>query len=134
DFVIPIVSPGPSIQGLRISTEGSAAETPISLAISRNLTEPPLATRAGRFQSKSSAIEWDLGGIPFESGRRYFLQISAAQPTGLDISARAFHPADMVTRVQDDVAHAAIVTIVHRDAEHIEAFLEAIYRKTYAGP
>jgi GT2 family glycosyltransferase len=134
DFVIPIVSPGHSIQGLRVSVEGSAAEVPVSLAISRNLTEPPLATRTGRFQSKSSAIEWDLDGIPFESGRRYFLQISAAQPTGLEIAARAFHPADMVTRVQDDVAHAAIVTIVYRDAEHIEAFLEAIYRQTYAGP
>jgi len=134
DFVIPIVSPGHSIQGLRVSVEGSATEVPVSLAISRNLTEPPLATRTGRFQSKSSAVEWDLGGIPFESGRRYFLQISAAQPTGLEIAARAFHPADMVTRVQDDVAHAAIVTIVYRDAEHIEAFLEAIYRQTYAGP
>ena len=39
----------------------------------------------------------------------------------------------MVARAQDDVVHAAIVTIVYRRAEHIEAFLEAIYRQTYAG-
>ncbi len=134
DFVIPIVSPGHAIPGLSVSTEGPAFEAPISLTISRNLTEPPLASRAGRFQPKSSAVQWDLGGISFEKGRRYFLQISAAQPTGLEIAARAFHPADTVTRAQDDVAHAAVVTIVYRDAEHIEAFLEAIFRQTYLGP
>ena len=36
--------------------------------------------------------------------------------------------------MQDEVTHAAIVTIVYRRADHIEAFLEAIFRQTYEGP
>ena len=133
DFVIPIAAPADAIFGFAVSAEGGPCETPISLAIRKSLTEPPLATRAGRFEPGSSRIDWDLAGIPFERGRRYFLQVGAAQPTGLDIAARAF-PAEVVGRARDDVVHAAIVTIVYRHAEHIEAFLEAIYRQTYSGP
>ena len=50
DFVIPIVAPGDAVQRLSVSAQGGVTETPISLAISKNLAEPPLAIRAGRFQ------------------------------------------------------------------------------------
>lgn len=133
DFVIPIVAPGGAVQSLNISAEGPESEVPISLAISTSLTEPPLAIPIGHYRGKSSAIQWDLSNILFERGRRYFLRIGSAQATGLAIAARAFHSVDMVARASDEVAHAAIITIVYRRAEHIEMFLEAIYRQTYQG-
>lgn len=133
DLVIPIVAPGNAIRSLSIAAEGPAPDAPVSLTISESLTEPPLATRIGAASAKSSAVQWDLGDILFETGRRYFLRVSAPQPTGLAIAARAFHSADLVPRAADEVTHAAIITIVYRRAEHIETFLEAIYRQTYAG-
>lgn len=134
DFVIPIVAPGEAVRSFGLATQGLSNGTPVSVTIATDLNELPLATRAGRVEPASGTIEWDFAGIPLQTGRRYFLRVSAAQPTGLEIAARAFHPAEMAPRTQDEVAHAAIVTIVYRHAEHIEAFLEAIYRQTYTGP
>ncbi len=92
-FVIPFVAPDADMRLLSIPVEGNAAAgSQIRFQIAKSPQTPSIAEGVARHESNNSALVCALDGGPFERGRRYFLQFTCDQGTGLALIASEFYP------------------------------------------